>query len=226
MSAEGGARMKIKWRIVAAVLVGCGVMGYVDGVVRPGYVAKSLIKLVLFIALPLLCARVDELRALFHSSRRGVWNAVLFGIAVYVLIVGAYFGLRGVFDFSALTGELTAQTGVTRGNFLFVALYISFANSLLEEFFFRGFAFLTLRRFASRRFAYGFSALSFAAYHLAMMRGWFSVWVTLLALLGLTAGGLLFDRVDEPEENILRSWLVHMCANFATNPVGFLLFAA
>ena len=31
--------------------------------------------------------------------------------------------------------------GVNAGNFVFVALYISIVNSLLEEFFFRGFAF-------------------------------------------------------------------------------------
>ena len=38
-----------------------------------------------------------------------------------------------------LTAALTAGTGVRRENFLWVALYISFVNSLLEEFFFRPF---------------------------------------------------------------------------------------
>jgi len=221
--------MKTKWRIAAAVLAGCAVMSYVDGVMQPGYVAKSFVKLALFIGLPLLCAGADGeigLRRLLRADRRGVLNALLLGAAVYAVVICAYFALRGAFDFSGLTGTLTGQTGVTRGNFLFVALYISFVNSLLEEFFFRGFAFLTLRRFASRRFAYAFSSLTFAAYHIAMMRGWFSAWVTLLALLGLTAGGLIFDRVDEAEDNIFRSWLVHMFANFATNTVGFILFAA
>ena len=221
--------MKNKWRIVAAVIVGCAVMSYVDGVIQPGYIAKSLVKLALFIGLPLLCARRDgtfELHALFRTGRRGILSALALGAAVYAVVLAAYFALRGVFDFSALTAALTAQTGVTRGNFLFVALYISFVNSLLEEFFFRGFAFLTLRRFSTDRFAYAFSALTFALYHLAMMQGWFSKWVALLALLGLAAGGFIFDRVDEPDGCIYRSWLVHMFANFATNTVGFLLFAA
>lgn len=220
--------MKPKWRIVSAVVVGCAVMSYVDGVARPGYIVKSLVKLLLFIGLPLLCARGGslDLRSLLRTGRRGVLSALALGAAVYAVVLGAYFALRGVFDFSALTTALTAQTGVTRGNFLFVALYISFVNSLLEEFFFRGFAFLTLRRFATERFAYVFSALAFALYHLAMMQGWFSPWAALLALLGLAAGGLIFDRVDAPDGSIYRSWLVHMFANFATNTVGFLLFAA
>ena len=82
--------MKTKWRIVAAVLLGCAVMSFVDGVVRPGYVVKSLVKLAVFIGLPLLCARGEgelDLRALFRASRRGVLTALGLGLAVYAVVV-------------------------------------------------------------------------------------------------------------------------------------------
>lgn len=216
-------------RIIGMVCFACLCMGFVDAVLRPGYIAKSAIKLALFLALPFAYARYDaccDLRALFRADRKGVLSALGAGACVYAVILGAFFLLRRVFDFSALTGNLTAQTGVDRQNFLYVALYISFVNSLLEEFFFRGFAFLTLKKSAGRGFSYGFSALAFAAYHIAMMLGWFSPVLILLALAGLFAGGLLFDRFDEGAGNIWLSWLVHMFANFATNTVGFLLFAA
>ena len=216
-------------RIVALVCLACLCMGLVDAVLRPGYLVKSLVKLVLFLGLPALYARRErdcDLRALFRADRRGVLTALLAGAAVYAVILSAYFVLRRSFDFSALTGTLTAQTGVARENFLWVALYISCVNSLLEEFFFRGFAFLTLRRAAGRGFAYGFSALAFAAYHVAMMLGWFSPALTALALAGLFVGGAIFDRFDERGESVWLSWLVHMFANFAINTVGFLLFAA
>ena len=146
------------------------------------------------------------------------------GLAVYAVILSAFFLLRNMFDFSALTANLTAETGVNRQNFLWVALYISFVNSLLEEFFFRGYAFLTLKKQAGRRTAYCFSAAAFALYHAAMMFGWFDASVLALALAGLFAGGLIFNRFDERSGSIYLSWLVHMFANFATNTVGFLLF--
>ncbi|MBR0312433.1 MAG: CPBP family intramembrane metalloprotease [Oscillospiraceae bacterium] len=214
--------------IVAAVLIGCACMALVDGVLRPGYLVKSAVKIVLFLGTPLLCAHFDreiDLRRLFRVSRKGVAAAIGAGAAVYAVVLLAYLLARNVFDFSALTKNLTAQTGVTRENFLFVALYISFVNSLLEEFFFRGFAFLTLEPKAGRGFAYGFSALAFALYHLAMMQGWFSAWVALLALVGLALGGVIFNRFDERFDSIYLSWLIHMFANFATNTIGFLLFA-
>lgn len=253
--------------IVIMVVLACFCMGYVDAVLRPGYVLKSVMKILLFMGLPLLYSRLDpdfSFRGLFRSDRKGILTALAAGAGAYVLILSAYFVLKNYFDFSALTAALTAQTGVAKDNFLWVSIYISFVNSLLEEFFFRGFSFLTLRRVmmqstgssasnlpadkapaaagsgidsvrgirsvrgidSVRGIAYCFSALAFAAYHIAMMLGWFAPAVTILALIGLFAGGLIFNRFDEPGGSIWLSWLVHMFANFAINTVGFILFAA
>ena len=48
--------------------------------------------------------------------------------------------------------------------------------------------------------------------------------VVILVLIGLFAGGLIFNWFDEKFGNIYMSWLVHMFANFATNTIGFILF--
>ena len=58
-----------------------------------------------------------------------------------------------------------------------------------------------------------------------MMIGWFGVPVVLISLLGLFAGGIIFNKFDEASGNIYLSWLVHMFANFATNTIGFILFS-
>ena len=214
---------------VALVCAACAVMAVVDGVIQPGYGLKSAVKLVLFLLLPLLYGRFDkscDLRSLFRSPGRSLPVALGVGVGVYAVIMGAYFLLRSVIDFAALSSALTASTGVDGENFLFVALYISFINSLLEEFFFRGFAFLELRRRTTLVFAYGFSALAFSLYHVAMMIGWFSPLIFLLALTGLFVGGLIFNFFNERFGNIYVSWLIHMFANFAINTVGFIMFAA
>ncbi|MBQ9951953.1 MAG: CPBP family intramembrane metalloprotease [Clostridia bacterium] len=220
---------KRKMLIVALVAIVCLCMGAVDAVIQPGYAAKSAVKLALFLCLPVLYAvvcRDGTLKEVIVPDRKGIAFAALTGAAVYVIVLGAYLIFRNVFDFSALTSSLTSTTGVSKENFLWVALYISFVNSLLEEYFFRGFAFLTLKKQAGRRFAYIFSAAMFALYHIAMMIGWFSWIVIALALAGLFVGGLIFNRFDEKYGNIYMSWLIHMFANFATNTIGFMLFGA
>lgn len=213
--------------IVVIVVVFCVVMALVDGVWQADYFVKSAVKLALFLVFPALYALLDkelQIKPLFVMKKQGLQLALGLCIPVYIVILGGYLLLKDVFDFSAVTGALTANIGVHRDNFVFVALYISFVNSLLEEFFFRGFAFLTLRRVASERFAYLFGAAAFSLYHVAMMTGWFSIGVFVIVLLGLFAGGLIFNYLNAKSGTIYPSWFVHMFANFAINTVGFILF--
>ncbi len=213
--------------IAAAVLLGCMVMAYIDAVVRPDYAVKSAIKVVLFTGLPLICSLFEKelgLKNLLKVNRKSLGFAAALGAGVYIFILGAYLILSPFFDFSKVTAALQNNIGVNRDNFIFVALYISFINSLLEEYFFRGVAFLSLKRAAGRKFAYIFSAAVFAAYHIAIMTSWFSPGLFVLLIAGLFGAGLLFSRLDEKYDNIYVSWLVHMFANFSINTIGFVLF--
>ncbi len=221
--------MSRKIYIVLFTVFACVCMGVVDAVIQPGYAIKSVIKIAMFLLLPFVYSLFDKeykITKVFKPDKKGLTLALFMGVLVYAFIMSAYFIFRNVFDFSSLTSSLTSTTGVNKQNFVFVALYISFANSLLEEFFFRGFSFLTLKEVSNRKFAYIFSSLMFAVYHVAMMIGWFSVWVVLLSLIGLFIGGVIFNYFNEKYNNIYLSWLIHMFSNFATNTIGFILFSA
>lgn len=217
-----------KMQIPILVIIACIVMGIVDAVIQPGYAVKSFIKIIMFLLIPLIYGFFNKevhVKKLFQPDKKGIMIALVSGIGVYAVVLGAYLAFKDVFDFSALTKSLNETTGVNKSNFLWVALYISFVNSLLEEFFFRGFSFILLEKIVSTRFAYVFSSLTFALYHIAMMIGWFGVPVIVISLIGLFAGGMIFNKFDEKSETIFLSWLIHMFANFATNTIGFILFA-
>ena len=221
--------MKKKIYIPILVLFACLIMGLVDAVIQPGYATKSLVKMVLFLLIPIGYSLLNpecNIKSLIKPNRKGFVFALILGVGVYAVVLGAYLLFKNIFDFSALVGSLNETTGVNKGNFLYVAVYISFVNSFLEEFFFRGYAFLVMKRFYKKRLAYVFSSMAFALYHIAMMIGWFGLPVILISLLGLFVGGMIFNKFDEKYENIYLSWLVHMFANFATNTIGFMLFAA
>ena len=214
------------WVVLLTGLVCCGIMALVDGLWQPGYAVKSAVKLAVFGLIPLVLTTVLKLislKELFVFRKKGFFTALGFGLGIYVLILGGYLALRNVFDFSKIAGSLTENAGVTKDNFLFVSLYISFVNSLLEEFFFRGFLFRNLKDPSRPVMAYGISAVLFAAYHIAMMIGWFGFGLNTLVLLGLTVGGLIFNWLNEKLGCIYGSWLTHMFANFAINTIGFLL---
>ena len=214
--------------IILAGLLCCAAMALVDGLWQPAYALKSGIKVVLFLLIPLglsLLQKDVAFRELFRFRKKGFAIALGLGIGIYGVILGAYLLVRNWFDFSGIAKSLSQNAGVTKDNFLFVSLYISFANSLLEEFFFRGFLFTNLKRLRSRSFAYGFSALLFSVYHVAMMIGWFSPVLFILVMVGLMAGGMIFNWLNERLDTIYCSWLTHMFANFAINTIGFMLMA-
>ncbi len=222
--------MNVKKRISAIITIvsfSCIALAIIDGVIQPHYWIKSAFKLVLFLVIPFIYAQHDKrlnLKLLFRMNKRGLRTALMLCIPVYVAILLSYWFLKDIFDFTNVTTALTGNIGVTKENFLYVSLYISFINSLLEEFFFRGFGFLTLKRLWSYKAANIFSASAFAVYHIAIMSGWFSVGVFAITLAGLFVGGMIFNWLNAKSDNIYTSWFVHMFANFGINTVGFMLF--
>ena len=213
--------------IMVIVALCCTIMAVIDGIWQPDYKVKSVIKVGLFLIFPFLYSVFVgklHLKKLFKANKKGMKLAIMLCVPTYIVIILAYILLKDIFDFSAITGALTGNIGVTRDNFFLVALYISFVNSLLEEFFFRGFAFLALKKVAGSRKAHIFSAAAFALYHIAIMTGWFSAGMFVITITGLFAGGLVLNYLNAKSGNIYTSGFVHMFANFAINTVGFMLF--
>lgn len=202
---------------------------FVDAFVHPDYFVKILIKIIFFLALPMLFFIKNkddfkDFKKLFVFKKKGILSSFLLGIGVYAIILIGYFVSRSFVDFSKVTSNLTSGMGITANNFIYVSLYISLMNSFLEEFFFRGFGFITLKKYTSRKVAYLFSPILFAIYHVGMLVGMFHIAVIFLLLAGLIVGGCIFNYLNEKNENIYSSWFVHMFANFAINTIGFILF--
>lgn len=221
--------MSKKISIISSVLLFSVAITLIDAFVHPNYFLKIPIKILFFLALPMLFflknkEEFKDFKKMFIPKKEGILKALLLGLGVYAVIVGGYFLTRNVIDFSGVTTSLTEGMGITGSNFIYVSLYISLMNSFLEEFFFRGFGFITLKKYTSRKVAYIFSSAVFALYHVGMLFGMFELGALLLLLFGLIIGGCIFNRLNELNNNVYPSWFVHMFANFAINTVGFILF--
>lgn len=204
--------------IIIAVILPCLLMALVETVIQPGYFVKSVVKLLAFSGSVLLCG---GLRA--PLRREGFVPGLILGSLIYGIILGAFALFRPFIDLQAISAGLLGKEGISRENFLWVALYISIVNSLLEELLFRGLAFLELRWYIPEQPAMIFSAAAFAAYHVAILTGWFTWWVYGLCLLGLFLGGLIFNLLDR-RGSLFPSWLAHAGANLAINTIGLVMF--
>lgn len=196
-------------------------MALTDALWQPPYAVKSVIKILLFFVLPITLAKELKLTSVFSFDKKALKISLLLGVGLFAVILGAYFLLGSLFDLSAITTVLGDSMGVNAGNFGFVAIYIALVNSLLEEFFFRGFLFLKL----DTKYAGLFSALLFSVYHVAIMIGWFDILLFALVLVALFVAGIIFNAIDKKFNSIYPSYFIHMFANLAINTIGFILFS-
>ncbi len=215
--------------IILSVILLSLIVTFTDAFIKPDYVIKVIIKIIFFLLIPITYflinrAESDNFKKLFKPKKKTLIKALGIGVLIYGVIVGGYFALRNFIDFSNVADTLKENHGIDGGNFVYVSLYISLMNSFLEEFFFRGFGFVTLKEHTSRKFAYIFSPILFSVYHVGMLIGMFEWYVLMLIFAGLFVGGCIFNHLNETSENIYTSWTAHMCANFAINTVGFILF--
>ncbi|UJF15417.1 CPBP family glutamic-type intramembrane protease [Jeotgalibaca sp. MA1X17-3] len=219
---------KTTLNIMGIMTVSVLIMFIVEFYIVPGYIVKSILKVTLFLIVPLIYVGVDKSINLLDYfkiySRKQFTSSIILGLSVYMLIIGVYFILTTYIDLSQIRELLYKSQDINRNNFFYVAVYISFLNSLLEEFFFRGFLFLSLNKTTTKPVAYLVSAMAFGIYHIGIMVDWFNIAIFLLALTALFAAGLIFNYINEKNKNIYNSWLVHMFANFALNTIGFMMF--
>lgn len=222
--------MKKKIYIILSIFLFSIIVTYVDAVIKPDYFIKILVKIFFFLGLPVLYfifnkEEVDDFKKLFILKKEGLTSLIILALTIYISIVCGYFITRGIIDYSNVTSNLIESMGITKENYLLVTLYISILNSFLEEFFFRGLGFITLKKYTGKRFAYVYTSIFFAIYHAGMMIGSFDLITYILMLIGLFIGGCIFSYVNEKSNNIYYSWFVHMFTNFGINTVGFILFS-
>lgn len=207
------------------ILVCCIVMAFVETVVEPVYAVKSAIKVVVFLGFPLIFGKITRIKLFdrsFALDRKSILKLLALGAFIYAIIFGGYALTKSIFDYSTLVASLSADQKVDSRSFIWVASYISFCNSFLEEFLFRFVSFLKLSQYTARKTAYAFSSVIFALYHVAMIGTSFPPLLLLLVLIGLTVGGYIFDYVDEKSKNIYNSWMIHMFADFAIMTIWYI----
>ncbi|MBE7043238.1 MAG: CPBP family intramembrane metalloprotease [Ruminococcaceae bacterium] len=212
------------WLIIT-VIISCVVMAFIETIIEPTYFLKSVLKMLFFLFVPILVIKLQKEKVFadsFSLHKKSILQLLGLGLAIYGIIMGAFFLTKEIFDYSTLVNSLSTDQKVSHTHFIWVALYISFGNSLLEEFLFRFVAFLHLSKYTTKKAVYFFSSCLFALYHIAMIGSSFPVPLLLLALVGLAVGGAIFNYVDEKGRTIYYSWIIHMFADFAIMTIWYL----
>lgn len=213
-----------------STLIACSSLYFIEQVLAVDYVAKTVAKVVLFLAIPFFYRKSFIRGDLAKStnpivpSQRDYKSGLMLGGLAFLIILTTFYFTRNLLDLQGIISELEGKSKITPTNFLLVGLYITFGNSFLEEYFFRGFVFFTLYQQGKVRAAYMYSASLFAVYHLAIFKTWFSGPLMLLALFGLVTVGFVFNWLTSRSGSYVNSWVTHIIADSAIILIGLRLF--
>jgi membrane protease YdiL (CAAX protease family) len=198
------------------------------------YNAKIVIKILTFLTFPMIYISMTKDNVIKDSMENTKQNyrklkiksvSTILGILLFLFLLGIYFIFKGFLDMDAIRLDFENKYKITKDSLLYYGLYMSFVNSLMEEFFFRGFIFLNMKKLGYKKTGYITSSLLFALYHIANFQNWFSPILYILAIAGLFVGGIIFNFLDDKDNTFFNSWFVHICADLAIVFIGYMIFA-
>ena len=195
-----------------------------------GVVGYSLYKLFLLIP-PLVYCRtrgISVRREIFKPQnwRRCLPAALGLGGLAVAIFWGAYYLLGDVLlDKEMITQRIGDQFSVTAGTVLLIAPITIFLNSLLEEFFYRGFAFgLLVRR--NRWAGVLLPATAFTVQHLLFIHHWAKPLPLLIAVVALTVFALVLQWIYQKADSLVAPWVVHILGDVAMMGIALTLLRA
>lgn len=219
--------------LITAAAAACLIYFWVARILKLDYQTKSLIKLALFLGLPLFswfAVQRKSLKDLMEHLLPGkgqyfrLLMAMAAGVLVIVLANLLIEPLCSLFGVSSIIDEIQNRTHTDRRQLLLALFYIPLINALAEELFFRNFCFLELADMGYRQAAFIFSAVLFALYHLSIFQNWFSPPVLILTLGSLFICGLFLNRIVHRDRHIVGVWMLHGLVNVAIISISLQFF--
>lgn len=209
-----------KWLLLYGLLA-CSFLYMIEQGIGVSYAIKAGFKIVLFLCVPLVFMQkaghdsLREILGLDHIDLKDVNMGIKIGLIAFGVLIALGVFFAPTIDFDSIRQELSEKLHVTVRSFIFVGLYITFVNSLLEELFFRGFLYGFLKRSGWSTVAMFFSSLLFGVYHMAMFQTWLSPGLVILCVIGLIIVGIFFNYINNKTSTFLNSWIIHIIADSA-----------
>jgi len=174
----------------------------------------------------------DRLRPAWPTLR-GLEYGVGFGLVIALLVFVTFFGW---FQHSELFAQTPAKVyalvhklhATTPARYVVLTLIFCVGHALLEEYYWRWFAFGWLRRYVPVTAAIVISALGFTAHHLLLLHVYFpgNFWLLAVPLaLAVAVGGAVWAWIYDRSGSLYAAWISHMLIDLAIFAAGYAMIA-
>jgi len=205
--------------LVGLLLLPLAIIGAQIATGANGGLANAAYKLA-FIVPPVVYCRVHGIHIGRDIFRWRNWrNDLGLSLAIGLITAALFLALYGavghlLVDKATIAAKIHEQFSVTAGTVLLIAPFTIVINSLIEEFFYRGFAFgLIARRWPL--LAILLPATVFTVQHLMFAYHWVGPGTVTIGVVALFVFSLVTQVMYHKADTIVSPWVIHICADLA-----------
>jgi membrane protease YdiL (CAAX protease family) len=148
------------------------------------------------------------------------------GAFVGLLVVGLMAGLMAtpagaVVLQSAGTIRVKAEQLGILNHYVAFAIFLSFVNSAVEEFYWRWFVYGQLRRLLPGWRAHALAGAAFAAHHVVVVTQFFPIVEALSFGVAVGLGGVIMSVLYERQRTICGAWVCHLVVDLGIMGIGY-----
>ena len=158
------------------------------------------------------------------AFKKNILKAFGIGIAFIAIYLSTFYLFKDHLNLDNTIAQLNEMASINVSNILAIGLYIIVLNSLLEEFFWRGFLFDKLFTTIRPWLAYLITGIAFSFHHMVFYYNWFEPVYLVIITVGLSIYAMLMNLIFAKTKDLFTCWLVHACADIAQIFIALKLF--
>jgi membrane protease YdiL (CAAX protease family) len=161
----------------------------------------------------------------FHYKifKKNFFKVLLLGLFLSLIYLSAFLIFKNYLNLDNIANNLKSSADINSTNIIFIGLYIIFINSILEEFFWRGFIFKELNK-KNRISSYLLTGLAFSFHHVIFYYSWFNLPITIIVTLGLIIYSLFASYIFEKYKDLFSCWLIHILVDIVQIYIALVVF--
>jgi membrane protease YdiL (CAAX protease family) len=222
-----GENKKRLWILLLLLVIPPIIVLFMQRVFPPNYLISTSYKVVYLIP---IFYRIFFYKKSFKKSimegfdskrlKKNLQNLLKVGVILSLIYIGGYFLLRSKLDFTRITEQLSNLIAVDASNIIMIGAFIIVINSLLEEFFWRGFLFKEMDLLTNKTFAYLSTGIAFSFHHIAFIYTWFDPIVNSIAIIGLVGFALIMNFLFYKFKDLFSLWIIHIMVDLVQIVMG------
>lgn len=162
----------------------------------------------------------------FSTLKKHIVPVVSIGVFLATVYIGSFMLFKGFLDLEGIAIKLQEVMDLNVTNLIFIGLYIILINSLLEEYFWRGFMFDKLRGLVSPWLAYALTGVAFSFHHVVFYYNWFTPLFFWLVTIGLIGYAVIMNYIFSRYKDLFSCWVIHAFADVVQIYIAFTVLRA